>query len=383
MKISFNVVARRTLYVGLACILVIASIALVVFKGFNLGIDFESGLSVSVRVENSSIEDVRAAVSSIEGVRVQNVGSSDDGRYQIRAKVSEGQDQRDVEALVNELLGKSFSSYTILESSFIGAKFSSSLITGSIKAVAIALALILVYVWVRFRVAYAIGSIVALIHDVVLLFGFISLMGFEISSTTIAAVLTIIGYSLNNTIVIFDRVRESIKGDNTQELSTVIDYGVNSSLSRTTFSSGTTLLAVVPGLFCFRDPTGVGHGDLLRLQSQYHKEHHSRDQTKNQNKHSSNLLPSIPYGLAYVHMDGGGGKRFPKIGGTVSKIGRRERGRQAASRGILRRTGKNVRRNRRTRLRMGTLYDRRIFALFARPNGWSDQGIAPYAAVGN
>ncbi len=246
MKISFNVVARRTLYVGLACILVVASIALVIFKGFNLGIDFESGLSLSVKVEDSSIEEVRAAVSSIEGVRVQNVGSADDGRYQIRAKVSDGQDQRDVESQVNALLGKAFSSYTILESSFIGAKFSSSLVTGSIKAVAIALALILVYVWVRFRVAYAIGSIVALIHDVVLLFGFISLMDFEISSTTIAAVLTIIGYSLNNTIVIFDRVRESIKGDNTQELSAVIDYGVNSSLSRTTFSSVTTLLAVLP-----------------------------------------------------------------------------------------------------------------------------------------
>ena len=246
MKISFKVVERKTLYVGLACILLVASIALVLFKGFNLGIDFESGLSLSVRVDDASIEDVRSAVSSIEGVRVQNVGASDDGRYQIRVKVPEGKDQRDVESMVNGLLGDAFSSYSILESSFIGAKFSSSLVTGSIKAVAIALALILVYVWVRFRVAYAIGSIIALIHDVVLLLGFISLVGFEISSTTIAAILTIIGYSLNNTIVIFDRDRESIKGDSSQELSAVVDYGVNSSLSRTTFSSVTTLLAVLP-----------------------------------------------------------------------------------------------------------------------------------------
>ena len=248
MKISFRVIKKRTPYLALAVALVLASVALLVFRGFNLGIDFESGLSVSVKVEDSGVQiaDVRSAVSSIEGVRVQNVGSSDDGRYQIRVKLPEGTNQRDAESLINSLLSDRFYSFSILESSFIGAKFSSSLITGSVKAVAIALALILVYVWVRFKVAYAIGSIIALMHDVLLMLGFISLMGFEISSTTIAAILTIIGYSLNNTIVIFDRVRESINNDHSQDLSDVMDYGVNSSLSRTTFSSVTTLLAVIP-----------------------------------------------------------------------------------------------------------------------------------------
>lgn len=247
-KISFRVIKRRTVYLALACALVLASIALLVFKGFNLGIDFESGLSISVKVEDAGvlIEDVRAAVSSIEGVRVQNVGASDDGRYQIRVKLPDGTDQRSAENHINSLMSARFGNYSILESSFIGAKFSSSLITGSVKAVAIALALILVYVWIRFKVAYAIGSIIALIHDVLLMLGFISLVGFEISSTTIAAILTIIGYSLNNTIVIFDRVRESINNNHNQDLSDVMDYGVNSSLSRTTFSSVTTLLAVIP-----------------------------------------------------------------------------------------------------------------------------------------
>ena len=248
MKISFHVIKRRTLYLALACALVLASIALLVFRGFNLGIDFESGLSISVKIEDSGVDiaEVRSAVSSIEGVRVQNVGASDDGRYQIRVKLPEGTAQRDAENRINALLSSGFKSFSMLESSYIGAKFSSSLITGSIKAVAIALALILVYVWIRFKVAYAIGSIIALMHDVLLLLGFISLVGFEISSTTIAAILTIIGYSLNNTIVIFDRVRESINNNHRQELSDVMDYGVNSSLSRTTFSSVTTLLAVIP-----------------------------------------------------------------------------------------------------------------------------------------
>ncbi len=247
-KIAFNVVGRRTVYLGIACVLLLAAVALLVFRGFNLGIDFESGVSVSVKIDDSSagISDVRAALASVEGVRVQNVGSSDDGRYQIRVKLSGDQTQREVENLINTLLGRSFGSYTILETSFIGAKFSSSLITGSVKAVAIALGLILIYVWIRFKVAYAISAIIALMHDVLLMLGFISLTGFEISSTTIAAILTIIGYSLNNTIVIFDRVRESIKGNHNQELAAVMDYGVNSSLSRTTFSSVTTLLAVIP-----------------------------------------------------------------------------------------------------------------------------------------
>ena len=247
-NISFKVVERRLVYLGVAAFLVVLSLAFVFIKGFNLGIDFESGLSISVKVEDKGIgiEDVRGALSRIEGVRVQNIGSTDDGRYQIRVKLPDGSDQRSVENNVSTLLSARFASYSILESSFIGAKFSSSLITGSVKAVAIALALILVYVWIRFKVAYAISSILALVHDVVLMLGFISIVGFEISSTTIAAILTIIGYSLNNTIVIFDRIRESIRGDLNQKTSDVMDYGVNSSLTRTTFSSITTLLAVIP-----------------------------------------------------------------------------------------------------------------------------------------
>ena len=247
-KIQFKVVERRLLYVGIAVAMLVLSLAMMVFKGFNLGIDFESGLSISVQIDDTKIgiQDVRSALSSIDGVRVQNVGSPDDGRYQIRVKLPEGQTQRDAEDQIKALLGTKFSTYSVLESSFIGAKFSSSLVTGSIKAVAIALVLILIYVWIRFKVAYAIGSILALIHDVLLLMGFISLVGFEISSTTIAAILTIIGYSLNNTIVIFDRVRESINSNPKQKISDVINYGVNRSLSRTSFSSITTLLAVLP-----------------------------------------------------------------------------------------------------------------------------------------
>ena len=112
-KISFRVIRTRTIYLALACVLVLASIALLVFRGFNLGIDFESGLSISVKVEDAGVQiaDVRSAVSSIEGVRVQNVGSSDDGRYQIRVKLPDGTDQRSAEEHINSLLSVGCATY--------------------------------------------------------------------------------------------------------------------------------------------------------------------------------------------------------------------------------------------------------------------------------
>jgi preprotein translocase subunit SecF len=110
----------------------------------------------------------------------------------------------------------------------------------------VALALILVYIWIRFRFAYAVSSILALFHDVFMLLGFISLLRFEFSSTTVAALLTIIGYSLNNTIVIFDRVRENVKLEKDASFPDLIDQSVTQSMSRTMFSSVTTVLAVLP-----------------------------------------------------------------------------------------------------------------------------------------
>lgn len=201
-----------------------------------------------------SISQMREALSQIKGVKVQTVGSSKDQVYQIRVKLENEEQTKVTEAAIKEGLAKSFGENTavILENNFIGAKFSSSLLSNSLLAVAVAVALILIYVWIRFELGYAISSVVALVHDVVLMLGFVFVMKFEVSSTTIAAVLTIIGYSLNNTIVIFDRVREKVKiqlSDTEHEkltLAQMVDLSVSESLSRTTISSVTTLLAVIP-----------------------------------------------------------------------------------------------------------------------------------------
>lgn len=207
----------------------------------SLNFEGKSGKDVTIDV-------VRSALDDLSGVQVQTVGSSDSQIFQVRIGTKDGDTQASMEKAVSDDLAKAFTSegFVVLESNFIGPKFSQSLISGSILAVLAALVLILFYVWIRFKIAYAISSIIALTHDVLILLGFIALFKFEVSSTTIAAVLTIIGYSLNATIVIFDRVRENrglMKGVESNE---IIEHSVTQTLSRTILSSLTTVLAVLP-----------------------------------------------------------------------------------------------------------------------------------------
>lgn len=196
----------------------------------------------------ATIESVRAALSDLGNVQVQTVGSDSSQIFQIRLGTNDGDTQASMEKAVSEDFANAFGAtgFVVLESNFVGPRFSQTLITGSLLAVLVAMVLILLYVWVRFRIAYAISSIIALCHDVLLLLGFISLFRFEVSSTTIAAVLTIIGYSLNATIVIFDRIRENTGLQKDKSFSQIIEGSVAQSLSRTLISSLTTVIAVLP-----------------------------------------------------------------------------------------------------------------------------------------
>ena len=195
-----------------------------------------------------TIEDVREALAPLGSVNVQTVGSQSEAIYQIRITVAEGDTQRDAEQKVNNLLFSAFGekNTVVLQSDFVGPKFSSSLFRDSITGLLIALVLILGYIAIRFRFSYAISSIIALFHDVLAMLSFILIFRLEVSSTTIAAVLTIIGYSINNTIVIFDRVRENLKLEKGKSVDDVIALSVRQSLTRTIMTSLTTLVAIVP-----------------------------------------------------------------------------------------------------------------------------------------
>lgn len=194
-----------------------------------------------------TIDKVRAALSSLGNVQVQTVGNEADQIFQIRLGTNDGDTQDSLEkAVSNSFEGTFDNDFVVLESNFVGPRFSQTLITTSLVAVLVAMVLILLYVWIRFRFAYAVSSLIALTHDVLLLLGFIALFRFEVSSTTIAAVLTIIGYSLNATIVIFDRIRENSGLMKDQPFKEVIEHSVTQSLTRTIISSVTTVLAVLP-----------------------------------------------------------------------------------------------------------------------------------------
>lgn len=194
-----------------------------------------------------SIDQVREGLSDLGSVQVQTVGNDENQVFQIKLGTNEGDTQESMEKAVSSAFEKTFGKgFVILESNFVGPKFSKSLIYGSLIAVLVAMVLILFYIWIRFRIAYALSSIIALTHDVLLLLGFIALFQFEVSSTTIAAVLTIIGYSLNATIIIFDRIRENSGLMKTKSFKDVIEHSVTQSLSRTVISSFTTVLAVLP-----------------------------------------------------------------------------------------------------------------------------------------
>lgn len=197
---------------------------------------------------NITIEQVRQALNGMPGVRIQTVGAAADQVFQIRTALSGGETQQSKTSEIGSALDAAFgkNNVVVLQSDFVGPKYSSSLIRGSVLSVLAALVLILCYIWIRFRFAYAISSILALCHDVLLMLSFIALMRFEVSSTTVAAVLTLIGYSLNNTIVIFDRVRENAKLYPENSLEAQIDSSVTQSWTRTLFSTVTTLIAIAP-----------------------------------------------------------------------------------------------------------------------------------------
>ena len=198
--------------------------------------------------EDVSISEVRDALSTFNGLNVQISGSKSEGIFSIKVKVDEGDTQQNLESQMKNMLSNIAKPEEIitLQSDFVGPKFSSTLFTSSIKAVIIAVALILVYIWIRFRFSYAISSIIALVHDVLMMFSFILIFRLEVSSTTIAAVLTIIGYSLNNTIVIFDRIRENVINVKGNDVDRTIIVSIKESLSRTIITSLTTLFAVIP-----------------------------------------------------------------------------------------------------------------------------------------
>lgn len=235
--------------ISLSFVLIFSGIGTTIAKGgFNLGIDFEAGLTQRLVIDKDdvNIEELRSALSGFEGLQVQTMGGVNE--FQIRVKdTGEENFQEMAKAKIGEELSSVFgaSSITIRGSEYVGPRFSQGLTTNTVWLIVLTLSIILIYIWFRFKLAYAVSAVVATLHDLIIMIGFIGATGMEVSTATIAAILTIIGYSLNDTIVVFDRIRENRSIMKDSDLPTIVNTSITQSLSRTIITSLTTLIAVL------------------------------------------------------------------------------------------------------------------------------------------
>lgn len=232
-------------------LLLLVSLGLILTKGFNLGVDFAGGTLIQVKYEGKApIENIRDALNidkTYEGASVTFFGS--DEEVVIRTKVASSVLGEDVGKKISVLL-KDTGNLEVRRVDMIGAKVGSELRTKGLTAMIIAIIGILLYVSFRFEWRFAIASVLALMHDITIAMGMIVLFNVEVNLDILAALLTVLGYSLNDTIIVFDRIREGIRTIKKPDLSDIIDESVTRTLSRTTLTSLTTFFVVLT-LFIF------------------------------------------------------------------------------------------------------------------------------------
>ena len=226
--------------------LVIISILLLFFKGLNFGVDFKGGTLIELRAndKNINVTSLRQSFSKMNlgDFNVKKFGKENDFLIKIEKKDTSA---NAIEVIKKELtltIGKSFD-FRRVEN--VGPKVSSELLKSGIIAIALSLAAMLFYIWIRFEWQFSLGAILALFHDVIITLGLFSLFNLEINLSIVAAVLTIVGYSMNDTVVIYDRVRENLRKFSDIKIFELTNISINETLSRTIITSITTLLALV------------------------------------------------------------------------------------------------------------------------------------------
>ena len=237
---------RKNFYI-FSSIAIVLSLTLLLLKGLNLGIDFKGGTLIEVSTKNTNIGELRDILSpNFNEVSLQEFG--DEKTIIIRLQNENNQESIQTVNKVKLLISNKVAEFR--RSEFVGPTVSSELLWKGFQAVSFALFAILIYIWLRFEWQFGFGAVVALTHDVFFTLGVLSVLNIEFSLSTIAAVLTIAGYSINDTVVIFDRVRENLRKFKKLELLDLFNKSINNTLSRTVMTSITTLLALI-SLFIF------------------------------------------------------------------------------------------------------------------------------------
>ncbi len=224
-------------------VLIIVSLILLVFKGLNFGIDFKGGTLIELRSSDNKINvsSLRDNLTNMDlgDVSVKKFGNNQD--YLVKFENKKNNVVEEIKSKLELSFGNNFD-FRRVEN--VGPKVSAELLKSGIIAISVSLAIMLIYIWIRFEWQFSLGAILALFHDVIITLGLFSLLNLEINLSIIAAVLTIVGYSMNDTVVIFDRVRENLRKYSDIKISEITNISINETLSRTLITSVTTLLAL-------------------------------------------------------------------------------------------------------------------------------------------
>ena len=227
-------------------ILIFLSILVLLFKGLNLGVDFKGGTLIEVRTENSKsdIAEIRQSLlrMNLGDVTVKKFGNEQD--YLVKIEMTKTNDIDFIQSINEQLSSDLGSVVNFRRVENVGPKVSNELLKAGLLAISLSLAAMLFYIWIRFEWQFSLAAIVAIIHDVIITVGIFSILSYEVNLSIVAAVLTIVGYSMNDTVVIFDRIRENLKKYSKISISDISNTSTNETLSRTLITSVTTLLAL-------------------------------------------------------------------------------------------------------------------------------------------
>ena len=227
-------------------LLLVLSILVLVIKGLNLGVDFKGGTLIELRSENTKIDisEIRNSLLKMEigDVTVKKFGKEND--FLVKIEMNDTEDENYIKSINERLSSDVGSVVNFRRVENVGPKVSRELMKAGILAISLSLAAMLIYIWIRFEWQFSVAAIAALVHDVIITVGIFSFLSFEVNLSIVAAILTIVGYSMNDTVVIFDRIRENLRKYSKISISEISNTSTNETLSRTLITSVTTLLAL-------------------------------------------------------------------------------------------------------------------------------------------
>ena len=238
---NYDFMKLKNYFIYLSIFLIVISVFLLSFRGLNLGIDFKGGTLVEVTTKNSDIGELRSVLSPhFNDVSLQEFGNS----QTIIIRLQNNSNEESIETInkVKDLINDKVEEFR--RSEFVGPTISSELLWKGLQAISFALIAILFYIWLRFEWQFGFGAVVALTHDVLFTLGVLSLLKIDFSLASIAAILTICGYSINDSVVVYDRIRENLRKYKKLDMKELFNISINNTLSRTVMTSLTTLIAL-------------------------------------------------------------------------------------------------------------------------------------------